>query len=386
MKDQEFFEWLKKSFEENTASSRLSNCERIEKYEGNLDDHYKNDRGKNLIVRLTYTTNDHEHGRPAGHRIPIKGNIYNGTQTLKQAAKLYFEFVSGNALHRTHQERRPRQHNQNRQTTERKNSWPVWDIPSDAELIESIRLIAKYAKFLSPQIVARLVDDNEKHRNEWSEKLREKKIEPIIYLWEKSPCAFPGVRRYSGSQEVAAYRGHTTVEDIIRTGAVRLDDNDFPKHIWAFVFTGKQFQKRGPSLFNLAHLADHKGGSSRIEDEFTIVPDIEKHPAFGLYTSPANTCYIPQVLIRPTDFSPVIRRLLISRAFELYRDVCNLLPPWLAEKRAINELFSLNDFEWAQPVGDLTSLESFFNYRSMIIAAYMRESVSGEVLPHQPVD
>ena len=38
---------------ERTIGSRLSNCRRVERYEGDLDKHFESDQCQNLLWRLT---------------------------------------------------------------------------------------------------------------------------------------------------------------------------------------------------------------------------------------------------------------------------------------------------------------------------------------------
>jgi hypothetical protein len=86
--------------------------------------------------------------------------------------------------------------------------------------------------------------------------------------------------------------------------ALKLDDNDYPKHVWSFIFRGKPFQKHGPSGYSLAHLVDHKNYKNRGQEEITnnYSDEITDLTLFGLYTSVTNTVYMPNGLIRPTDF------------------------------------------------------------------------------------
>ena len=207
--------------------------------------------------------------------------------------------------------------------------WPDWSHPTDEELKGTINLIAKYIRFLDPKIIEAIVEDNKTHKSEWSAQLKDKGIDPEIYLWEDSPCAFPGVRRYAGSKEIAFFKGHTVLKDAKIPDALRLDDNDFPKHVWAFTFTGKEFRKFGPNNYSLAHLADHKRYKNRFKENFDVEPGVKQSLLFGLYTCPTNIVYIPTSLIRPTDFSPLIRRLLLKKAFDLYGNICKIIPPWL---------------------------------------------------------
>jgi MoxR-like ATPase len=89
-----FYNWLKsfKKLDSTTSNARTSNCLRIEKFYGDLDKIYNSDRCISLIEQLTYTTTDKKLGAKPKHNIPIDGDIYNGTHTLKAALKLYIEF------------------------------------------------------------------------------------------------------------------------------------------------------------------------------------------------------------------------------------------------------------------------------------------------------
>lgn len=89
-----FYNWLISSrhLQENTANSRLSNCMRVCKYEGDLDLHYSRDRCRNLLNRLAYSAYDYENHIPHRHKVPINGNIYTGTSTLRSAVQLYINY------------------------------------------------------------------------------------------------------------------------------------------------------------------------------------------------------------------------------------------------------------------------------------------------------
>lgn len=78
----------------NTAQSRNSNCNRVERFEGSIKDQYDNDRCKNLLSRLEYTMDDQVHNIKPKHNIPIDGNIFNGTATLRQAVNLYIDYLA----------------------------------------------------------------------------------------------------------------------------------------------------------------------------------------------------------------------------------------------------------------------------------------------------
>lgn len=89
-----FYNWLKnfKKLDTTTSNARTSNCLRIEKFYGDLDKVYYLDRCTSLLEQLNFTTTDKKLGAKPKHKIPIDGDIYNGTHTLKAALKLYIEF------------------------------------------------------------------------------------------------------------------------------------------------------------------------------------------------------------------------------------------------------------------------------------------------------
>ncbi len=365
MDDEGFRNWLLNSYNEKTTSSRLSNCHRVEVYEGDLDQHYFNDGLSSLIRKLNYTSDDQCMGKKPNHNVPINGNQYTGSATLKQAVHLYLNYKSNHkTLIPTQQKSNPAKMFVGKmKTTIKATEWPKWDNPDENELFEVIKLIAKYIKFLDPRIIEKIVKDNTIHKEEWVEKLSRKNVNPEIYLWDSSPCTFPGVRRYAGSKEIAYFRNHTTLTSEDIPNAIKLDDNDYPKHLWAMIFTNKEFRKEGPSNFALAHLIDHKDHKNRYGDDFSVLPNHTQYPLHGLFTSPTNTAYIPNCLIRPSDFSSPIRQLLISRSFELYGEICQLLPPWLEQKSNSTNNWQLSDFQWADPVGDIDNIESFLSFR-----------------------
>lgn len=100
MNKESFYKWLQiiKGFEQGTSSSRISNCSRIEEYYGDLDEIYAKDRCESLKKELQYSREDFQKGIPPKHRIPIKGDAYNGTATLRRALNLYLEFKENQIL------------------------------------------------------------------------------------------------------------------------------------------------------------------------------------------------------------------------------------------------------------------------------------------------
>lgn len=357
MREAPFSDWLKneRGLNDRTVGSRISNCRRVERHEGDLDGHYDSDELGSLLQRLD--------PRRPGHGISIAGDVYNGTATLKSAVALYRDFRKG--------ARRPVASGgipevrrlKRRQVTGPKTQWPAWPHPKDEDLLELARTMAPFVRFLDPGIVETVTEDNRRFGNEWSASLYALGIDPAIYLWEGSPCAFPGVRRYAGSTEIAVFRKRTeTVE--APPQCLSLDDNDYPKHLWAFVFTGKPFRKRGPAGYQLAHLFDHKEYGSRWHDELDAPPGFEGSVLpYGLFTSAANSVYAPDAFLRPTDFSLRLRSLIQRRAQQLYDSVCCLAPPPLKVKPCADPDWAVDNFRWSAPVGGVESVTDFLEFR-----------------------
>ena len=241
--------------------------------------------------------------------------------------------------------------------------WPVWPQPNDEDILELARAMAPLVRFLDPGIIYAVTEDNRRMGAGWSSRLEALGIDPAIYLWEDSPCAFPGVRRYAGSTEIAVFRQRATADEV-PPQCLALDDNDYPKHLWAFAFTRKPFRKRGPDGYQLAHLFDHKEHGNRWREELDILPDA-KEPVlpYGLFTSAANSAYVPSAFLRPTDFSPRLRSLIQRRALQLYGNICRVVPLPLAVKPCEDKNWSLDNFRWSTPVGGMDNVPDFLGFR-----------------------
>ncbi len=360
MRQKEFRTWLcqAKGLKESTAGSRVCNCVTVEKYVGSLDVLFKEEQFSALLSNFSYSKEDQRHNRPPRHAVPIDGDIYNGTATLRSAIRLYQEFLAAGSGLPLSEAVIPRQ---SRQRIKAAGGWPEWELPLPDAILKMVRVVTPYVRFLHPDIVGAIVENNEKNRFAWRKKLISRGIDPDYYLWEKSSCTFPGIRRYTGSKEIAYYRKQITQDNFQVSDALCLDDNSFPKHLWSFLFRGKVFQNFGPEGYSLAHLADHKDYKNRRDEEFEIIGEAPEK-LYGLYSSASNTAYMPSNLLKLTDFNSETRLLLLNKAQDLYGKICNILPPSLRVKQPAPE-WNLGDFEWADPVGAGASLDSFFEFR-----------------------
>lgn len=242
-------------------------------------------------------------------------------------------------------------------------SWPEWQRPGEKTLLTLIEKVTPFFRFISPEIVAAIVEVNNSHRRSWRSKLRLRGIDPDIYLWNESACAFPGIRRHAGKKELASFNRTSEAADI--HDALELDGNTYPKQIWSFILRGSKFQNSGPGGYALAHLADHKDYKNRLLQEFDV---LGPYPAklYGLYTAVSNTVYIPDNLIKLTDFNPSARLLLLNKAQSLYGDICNIVPPGLAVKGA-QGLWEVSNFDWGDPVKAEFPVQRFLDYREQVM-------------------
>lgn len=364
MRKEEFRIWLcnAKGFQASTAGSRVSNCERIEAFEGDLDILFRQDGLFDLIGKLSYSKSDQRQNRPLRHAVPIDGDGYNGTATLRSAARLYQEFASSSTIYI---DMPPIDHVPPKRT-KITSDWPTWEMPTPETILALTKMVTPYVRFIHPSVVEQVVENNECNRQQWREKLIRKEIDPDFYLWDKSSCAFPGIRRYKGSKEIAHYRKQLGQEKLEKHDALRLDDNSFPKQIWSFVFRGKAFQKIGPVGYALAHLADHKDYKNRRDDEFSSVGTTPEK-LYGLYSCVSNTVYMPTCLLKLTDFNMQARLLLLHKAQSLYGYFCNLLPPAFQLNPQDSPEWDIQKFDWCTPVGEGATLEKFFSFRAEVI-------------------
>jgi hypothetical protein len=351
-----------------TITARIANCERVELFEGDLDQHAVADGMAGLLARLKYSMDDQRKNQPLGHLVPIDGDLRTGSATLKSAVNLYRQFYKAlplGAPTTTCQEIQPSVPTGNPKPKTLSRNWPIWPQPTESEALSLAKIVMPYVRFINPEIIAAIVQDNEKHREEWSNKLKARGINPEAYLWEQSACAFPGVRRHAGSREIGLYRGHAKNDETKFEQALCVDDNDYPKQIWSFTFLRKPFPKHGPKGYALAHLADHKKHGNRFKLDFDVVDEGCQSDLFGLYSCPTNTVFIPTAMIKPTDFGEQLRNLLLRRAEQLYGD--HILPKWLSVRPAPSDAWELEKFAWAEPVGAMDGVAAFLDYRGKML-------------------
>ena len=243
-------------------------------------------------------------------------------------------------------------------------------------------LTAPYIRFLHPDVVRAIVEDNVVRSAQWRALLSERGIDPDLYLWQGSSCAFPGVRRHAGSREIANHK--TSVKlDIVHAQALAVDDNHYPKSTWSYILRGRPFQNQGPQGYALAHIFDHKAYKNRGHAELDY--DGDAVVLHGLFTAVTNTCYMPVGLIRPTDFGFALRNLIQRYVAQLYDGIGCLLPAGLAIKSNADVDWQIDKFNWAEPVGTMEHVHTFLEFRAKKVEALML-NVDAASAPSQGLD
>jgi len=90
--------WLEKQgYDSGTVTAQLHRVGRVEKYHGDLDKHFAQDRLDALPNLLKYSSDDERQRRPNPSRIPIDGNLRNNLASYRFAIVLYGKFLRDNS-------------------------------------------------------------------------------------------------------------------------------------------------------------------------------------------------------------------------------------------------------------------------------------------------
>lgn len=85
--EENFKQFLCRKFDnQRVISDCISRCKRVQRLEGDLAEHYRNDKGKILLSRLDYSMDDANQGKQPKHSIEFQGTkgfktVYKGTKS-----------------------------------------------------------------------------------------------------------------------------------------------------------------------------------------------------------------------------------------------------------------------------------------------------------------
>ena len=250
--------------------------------------------------------------------------------------------------------------------------WPLVS-PADEEAL--VRLAVPYVRWLQPTLVQALANDNATHQLAWDAVLQQAGIKPDLYLWNGSACVFPGIRRKVGrSEELGGVGAHSLRLD--RSG------NHLAHRVWERLGTSQARFKADRAGYELVHLFPHQSAEWR--KLFKQQPDavsaispswrtrLQAEGLPGLFSSPANMCFLPSTMVRPTDGKSQLRHVLWLQAMRLYGAPA-LLPPGVAEPlyEWLHTLLLPNNLNWSTCYhGDETHLHKLLSDRAKHLAAH----------------
>jgi hypothetical protein len=177
--------------------------------------------------------------------------------------------------------------------------------------------LGKVCHHIHPEIIEKIREENRKFKDEFKE-ICEGWVDTFLY--DGSDCVFPGVRRCINSEKTGNWKNNINPKDY-----TILNDNTFPRHIWAFLSMNKAYSggqngiwdRSGLSKFELAHIFGHKENEKELERKVFKNFYSNKMP-YALFTSAANVVLIPNGLMKPTDKFESIKIAFYKRHIDLY--------------------------------------------------------------------
>src|SRR5690606_37610987 len=180
-------------------------------------------------------------------------------------------------------------------------------------------ILGKITHHIHPDIVKVIEEENQKFKDDFA-RFRNPKCSVEAFLYERSDCVFPGFRRPVNKQKGSGWKNNILEED----GTI-LNDNTFPRHIWAYMTKNRAYAgglsgmwaSSGLDKFELAHVFAHKTDGRKFERKVfgTVSNDVEP---YGLFTSASNVVLIPKGFAKPTDHMFSIKICFYQRHLELY--------------------------------------------------------------------
>jgi hypothetical protein len=251
----------------------------------------------------------------------------------------------------------------------------MWPKVSDHDAEALVRLAVPYVRWLNPALVEALAQDNTARYADWVAALRQADINPDLYVWPGSACVFPGIRRKVGrSEELGGIGAHSFMLD--KSG------NHLAHRVWERLGATKNGFKAEREGYELVHLFPHQAAEWR--KLFKQQPDLLRnlpadwqgrladHGLPGLFSNPANMCFLPSAMVRPTDSRSQFRHVLWQQALRLFGGV-TLLPSGVAGPIAqwLGTLPEPAHLNWSQCYhGEKNHLQKLLNDRQAHLVRY----------------
>jgi len=209
-------------------------------------------------------------------------------------------------------------------------------------------ILGEITHHIHPDICNYIADKNLTYREEFQLACH-KLCNLSSFFYEGSDCVFPGFRRPINKEKKRPKWKNNVFE---KDGTI-LNDNTFPRHIWAFLSQDKAYsggragmwQSSCLGQFELAHIFSHKQDERNLEKKVFRSFDNKQEP-YGLFTSASNVVLIPKGFPKPTDHRDSIRICFYVRRIDLYGSNIvglddldeSLIPDWYP------------DIEWLEPL------------------------------------
>jgi hypothetical protein len=232
-----------------------------------------------------------------------------------------------------------------------RNPWPLM---SDKAQLQLLHLAAPLMRWPHPAVIKALAAANAEApaATEWGLDLAKLDVDPMLYLWPGSACVYPGLRRKTGKGEVL------TTPCKMQALALDRNNNYYPRQAWGKLTVCFDEIRNG---YHLVHLFPHKqydidqllrflpADVSLTPPEQALVAAMRLHGLPGLFSHPANMCYLPAELARPTDAeNSLFRRALWYHALTRHEGALSPLPGFLVPhiKKGLIERGIPDDIAW----------------------------------------
>ena len=201
-------------------------------------------------------------------------------------------------------------------------------------------ILGKVVHHIHPDIANYIAKSNLAYRTKF-ESICHKLCNINSFFYEGSDCVFPGFRRPINREKKGKWKNNLLEDD----GTI-LNDNTFPRHIWAFLVVNKPYSGGSVGMwasssldkFELAHIFAHKQDEREFETKAFVTFDDKQEP-YGLFTSASNVVLIPKGFAKPTDHMESVKICFYKRHIELYGNNIiglksfkeSLVPSWYKE-------------------------------------------------------
>lgn len=230
-------------------------------------------------------------------------------------------------------------------------------------------ILGRVTHHIHPEIVNYIAEKNVGYETRFLDICHEN-CNRLPFFYTGSDCVFPGFRRPINKEKIGAWKNKVFLGD----GTI-LNDNTFPRHIWAYLTMGKAYSggaagmwsASGLSRFELAHVFAHKRDERTLEREVFSEVDLDVEP-YGLFTSASNIVLIPKGFAKPTDSMKSIKACFYQRHMELYGN--NVIG--LGELKAECVPSWSNEIDWLEPVLPIdwkVKIDYLLAYRERYLAA-----------------